>query len=58
MVANVEVKVASVLIPGTCPVEPTTAMKIVDGDRVWGIARVEKVGPGSGVSLYIVALGN
>ena len=58
VIANVEVKVASVLIPGTCPVEPTTAMKIVDGDRIWGIARVEKIEPGDGVSLYIVALGN
>jgi len=58
VLANVEVKKTGVLIPGTVGVEPTTSMKIVDGDTIWGIAKVSKVQPGPDVALYICEIGN
>jgi hypothetical protein len=58
VLSPVEVQGTSVLIPGTSDLEPTTADKIVDGDRVWGIAKVTRVQPGEDVALYIVELGS
>lgn len=58
VLANVEVKKTGVLIPGTCPIVPTTNMQVVDGDIVWGIAKVSRVEPGPNVALYVVELGN
>lgn len=57
VLANVEVQKTGVLIPGTVGVVPTTDMRIVDGDRIWGISKVSRVEPGPDVALYVIELG-
>lgn len=58
VLSPVETEKVGVLIPGNVAVAPTLETKIVDGGKVWGIAKVSSVTPGLEPFLYICELVN